>query len=368
MNRLNEFCLAIKIREGWGGPGTTVNGVYYPNGTLSFRNKNPGNLRWSKYQAGQRCSLIKKQCYAYFDSEEDGNAALEFDLQAKCTGNTRAKDASGKLLNPDSTILNFCEAYAPSSDGNRPLKYAEFLASRLNLSISSHLKEIYSERQPLKILVLGANFPVDRESVIKDGFNAVAAYLGSLGVDTTVDYVFGQWLTNPIQIKGVTGENLDVIKDVWIRNPGEVKNVLKEHIKGHHLTMYCYRSDIGNTPTELSEVFMGSVIGQLPIMDVSDSNWVSMFASHELLHGWYHRLNAEILLSKDSVHKFTWKEGYGEVVKNLLPFLPVILRPIPDKPYTPYIPVSGVEERKNYILNFVYQIINLIKNWNSSFR
>ena len=339
MNRLSEFASAIKAHEGWFV------------GSRSYRNNNPGNLRWSKYQAGIRDG------YAYFLTYQQGWDALIFDIRAKCTGNTKTE------LGPDSTILEFCEVWAPSFDGNRPRQYAEFIASRLNLSIYSTLKEIYSERVPLKILVLLANFRGDRESVIKEGFDAVAAYFGSLGVDTTVDYKAGAWLTNPIMIKGAIGENLDVIKDIWVRDPAEVKNIAKQFIQGHHFTMYCYHTEVGGTPTEFSEVFMGSIIGQLPVLDGSDSNWVSMFSSHELMHGLFHRFNAEILLSKDWVHKKTWKEGYGEIVKSLLPLLPVILRPIQDKPYTPYITPMTEEARKNYLLEFMREIIRTISQW-----
>ena len=341
MNRLSEFASAIKAHEGWFV------------GSRSYRNNSPGNLRWSKYQAGIRDG------YAYFLTYQQGWDALIFDLKSKCTGNTKTG------LDGDSTILEFCEVWAPSFDGNRPRQYAEFIASRLNLSIYSTLKEIYSEKQPLKILVLLANFPVDRESVIQEGFNAVAAYFGSLGVDTTVDYKVGTWITSPIMIKGATGENLDVIKDVWVRDPAEVKNIVKPFIQGHHFTMYCYRSEIGNTPTELSEVFMGSVIGQLPVLDVSDSQWVSIFGAHELLHGFFHRLNAEVLLSKDWVHTKTWKEGYGEIVKSLLSFLPVILRPIQDKPYTPLLEIKPGETREGALVRFITFIANLIKSWSS---
>src|SRR3990167_10208410 len=344
MNRLSEFASAIKAHEGWFV------------GSRSYRNNSPGNLRWSKYQAGIRDG------YAYFLTYQQGWDALIFDIRAKCTGNTKTE------LGPDSTILEFCEVWAPSFDGNRPRQYAEFIASRLNLSIYSTLKEIYSERVPLKILVLLANLPVDRESVVKEGFDAVAAYFGSLGVDTTVDYKSGTWLTNPIMIKGATGENLDIIKDIWVRDPASVKNIAKPFIQGHHLTMYCYHTELGGTPTEFSEVFMGSVIGQLPVLDVSDSQWVSMFASHELMHGLFHRLNAEILLSKDYVHQKTWKDGYGEIMKSLLPLLPVILLPIQDKPYTPYIPPMTEEARMNFIVKFIYEMARIIKNWNSSFQ
>ena len=344
VNRLEEFGTAVKTHEGW------------YSGSRSYRNNNPGNLRWSKYQTGVRDG------YAYFSTYQKGWDALIYDLRAKCTGNTKTK------LGPDSTILQFCEVWAPSFDGNRPRVYAEFLASRLNLSIYSTLKEIYSERIPLKILVLMANFPVDRESVIKEGFDAVAAYFSSLGVDTTVDYQMGTWLLNPIMIKGSTGENLDVIKDIWVRNPSEVKEAAKEFIQGHHFTMYCYRTEIGNSPTEFSEVFMGSVIGQLPVLDVSDSGWVSAFGSHELMHGLFHRVNAETFLLKDTTHSKSWKEGYGEIIKYLLPFLPVVLRPISDKPYTPLLEVHPGETREGALVRFVNFLAELLKSWASPSR
>src|SRR3990167_5311741 len=99
MNRLKEFCLAIQAHEGYGTPkAVTIN-----------RNFNPGALRWSRYQLGVRNG------FSYFASYQAGFDALIYDVKNKCLGNTKTN------LGPGSTILEFFQKYAPSSNGNRPL-------------------------------------------------------------------------------------------------------------------------------------------------------------------------------------------------------------------------------------------------------
>lgn len=111
MNKLDRFCEAIMSFEGWAV------------GSRAYRQSNPGNLRRSVIQTDTQGG------YAVFDTFAHGWAALIADVTSKCSGRTATK------LTPQSTIKEFFEVYAPSSDNNHPLVYAKYVANRANLSI-----------------------------------------------------------------------------------------------------------------------------------------------------------------------------------------------------------------------------------------
>lgn len=116
MTRLEKLADAIRKHEGW-----------YPY-SRSWRNNNPGNLRWSKFQTGQ------KDNFAYFDSFASGWLALWWDLYCKSTGRTRTK------LTGESSLIELFAVWAPRSDRNNPLAYANQIAKQLNITTETKLK------------------------------------------------------------------------------------------------------------------------------------------------------------------------------------------------------------------------------------
>lgn len=128
-SRLEEWATAIKRFEGWAVPGEYLNGKYYPQGSLSYRHKNPGNLRYSKYQAGT------KNNFSYFNTYAEGWKALLFQLRI-------AVDGRSSVYNPDMTLLDFFKVYAPSSDNNYPKKYASFVSKQLGVTTDTMIKDI----------------------------------------------------------------------------------------------------------------------------------------------------------------------------------------------------------------------------------
>ncbi len=92
-----------------------IEGYFGNKSEILVKNNNPGGLRWSPFQIGQ------KGGFAVFNTPEDGFRALVWDLEQKARGNTRTG------LNGNSTILEFCKVWAPKEDGNNPFKYAENL-------------------------------------------------------------------------------------------------------------------------------------------------------------------------------------------------------------------------------------------------
>jgi len=115
---LKKFGEAIKKHEGWFA------------GSRSFRNNNPGNLRWSPSQEGMRDG------FAFFNTYEEGWKALLHDLRIKFSGQ------SITAVRADSTILHFFQVYAPSGDNNNPKIYAEFVAGQFGVPISTRLCDL----------------------------------------------------------------------------------------------------------------------------------------------------------------------------------------------------------------------------------
>lgn len=115
---IKDWALAIKEYEGWFPPSSE-----YPKGSRSYRNNNPGNLRWSKYETDNIDN------FSVFPDYETGLKALEFQLEI-------ASNGKSNVYNPNMTLLDFCKLYAPSSDNNNPREYAEFLAKKLKVDIN----------------------------------------------------------------------------------------------------------------------------------------------------------------------------------------------------------------------------------------
>lgn len=124
VDRLRDWALAIQEFEGYLNPKQ-----YPPKGTLSYRQNNPGNLRWSPFEDGN------ENGFSVFATYEKGLNALIHQLRIAATGESR-------VYNPEMTLYRFFEVYAPSSDGNYPRNYAEFVARRLGVSPNIIIKNL----------------------------------------------------------------------------------------------------------------------------------------------------------------------------------------------------------------------------------
>ena len=137
MNRLERLCEAISWREGW------------RPGTRSYRNCNPGNLRWSKFEYSHEDDPMAGR-YAVFSTIAHGFAALRYDLLCKCTGKTAAwhdadKDGvkdPGEELSPSDTLSELFRVYAPSEDQNDPESYAVQACRRACLNTTDTLASL----------------------------------------------------------------------------------------------------------------------------------------------------------------------------------------------------------------------------------
>lgn len=124
---LNKFCMAIQKFEDYVPPGGKYrDGTIAKIGSLSWRNKNPGNIRY----IGQSRAIGKdKNNFCIFKTYEDGYAELREMVIRAATGKS-------KVYKPTMTILDYFNTYAPTSDGNFPRAYAKFVASEIGVDVN----------------------------------------------------------------------------------------------------------------------------------------------------------------------------------------------------------------------------------------
>jgi hypothetical protein len=125
--RVTRLLLAIAHHEGYFPPG--VNG--YENGSIAWRNKNPGNLRWSPYE------IEKRNGFSVFESDMMGWYALYWDIFQKAHGQTRTK------LNGESTVEELIRVWAPPEDNNNTEKYIESVEKNSGISRDEKLNAIF---------------------------------------------------------------------------------------------------------------------------------------------------------------------------------------------------------------------------------
>lgn len=124
---IEKLAHAIAEYEGWSAGSWSDGDAKSP--TVSYRNHNPGNLRFSVFQAGERDG------FAVFHSDFVGFFALMYDLWIKASG----KSSTG--LKPESTLAEFVNTYAPPSE-NDSAAYLQFITLRTGFSADMMLKDL----------------------------------------------------------------------------------------------------------------------------------------------------------------------------------------------------------------------------------
>jgi hypothetical protein len=107
----------------------------YIPGSKSYRNNNPGNLRFTGYTSSLGAMGKDPTGFAVFGTYQEGYDALnQFLSDAK----------SGKLISyrVEMSLNEFFEVYAPSSDNNAPEVYASFVAKRIGVSVEEIISNI----------------------------------------------------------------------------------------------------------------------------------------------------------------------------------------------------------------------------------
>lgn len=142
MKNIKAWADAIQEYEGFKKPGTPG----YPAGSRSFRNNNPGNLRYTHYTSSLGADGFDDKNFCIFEDYQEGYDALcEFLHDAASNElipyRAKAKDlglpTAGHL-----SLINFFEVYAPSSDNNEPNAYALFVASKIGVQPTAQIKDM----------------------------------------------------------------------------------------------------------------------------------------------------------------------------------------------------------------------------------
>lgn len=121
-SKLEVFAKAIQEHEGWF------------NGSRSYRNNNPGNLKFTTYTKSLGAIGKDNLNFCKFADYKSGFSALCRFVQ----------DASNNQLKSyhDCTIKTFFLSYAPSYDMNDPLAYAMAVAEKVGVKIDTRLSDI----------------------------------------------------------------------------------------------------------------------------------------------------------------------------------------------------------------------------------
>ena len=130
---ITDFCAGLKEYEGWILPGgKDWSGKVYPKGSRAYQNCSPGNVRYSPvgYLPKYLPVLKDKDGFAKFKDVTTGELYLNEMVKAKIR------------KNPNQTILQFMEIYAPREDENDPVAYSNFLAKKLGVDNSYRMGDL----------------------------------------------------------------------------------------------------------------------------------------------------------------------------------------------------------------------------------
>lgn len=98
-------------------------------------NNNPGNIRFVPGTWMAKEAVGKNNGFCVFKDYTTGyNILKQFFINA----------ATGKseIYHPTDTLIDFYKKYAPSSDNNNPVQYAQFVASKIGMGVNTQIKEI----------------------------------------------------------------------------------------------------------------------------------------------------------------------------------------------------------------------------------
>jgi hypothetical protein len=126
MFKIERLVWAMAEHEGWLHRGMVAGN----EGSLSYRNHNPLNLRRSPFAVGMANN------FAVFKTDMDGFAAAVWDIRQKAIGNT----STG--LNGESTLRDLIHVWAPPSDGNDPAAYLQDVCFKSGLLETVKLKDL----------------------------------------------------------------------------------------------------------------------------------------------------------------------------------------------------------------------------------
>lgn len=127
-NLLNTFCLEIQHHEGW----------YY--GSRSYRNKNPGNCRYSRIGYASIYGTVKEDRLGVRDDQQGFAIFSTYELGYLYLKNlVKAKIAKHPTWDFYQFFGDEKEGWAPASDNNDSKHYAEVVADACDLAPTTHI-------------------------------------------------------------------------------------------------------------------------------------------------------------------------------------------------------------------------------------
>lgn len=128
---LLAWAAAAKVREGWA------------IGTTSYRNLNPGNLRYTPYTKSLGAIGHDPQNFCIFPTYAAGeNALLQFFRDARANELIPYREYAQKHGRKMPTLQDFYQVYAPAADSNDPNSYAVFVAKQIGCTIDTPINQI----------------------------------------------------------------------------------------------------------------------------------------------------------------------------------------------------------------------------------
>lgn len=112
------------------------------NGTLSWRNNNPGNIKFGPFARAQGAIGEGHNDMAIFPTYEIGRKAqktLLFGPESEYT---------------DLTLIDAIKRYAPASDGNNPKEYANFVSKKAGIEKTTRLGKLSNAQQEKMMSVM----------------------------------------------------------------------------------------------------------------------------------------------------------------------------------------------------------------------
>jgi len=121
---MDKVADAIQSFEGW------------QPGSISYRNNNPGNIRFFGGEHWQGQIGVDSRQFVIFDTYENGRRALIKLLTNAATG------AIMPNYTPQMSVYEFFAKYAPATDNNEPRHYAEFFAGQVGINPSDSISTL----------------------------------------------------------------------------------------------------------------------------------------------------------------------------------------------------------------------------------
>jgi hypothetical protein len=148
---LQDLFNFIEGYEGWATSGETLNGITYPNGSVSYQCNNPENAKWAgQANAQPRTFTIdgKEEIFAAFDTLAHGTEYALDALTTVINGTSSVyNEAAAKIGLANSgelTIDQFFLIRDGVSDGNNPTNYAKSAGEALGVGSATFQMKQFS--------------------------------------------------------------------------------------------------------------------------------------------------------------------------------------------------------------------------------